>query len=65
MSFACIKEGKECHILNFKVYLVVNHFDDIYVKYNLSKSNHPNKSWPFQNCEKYYLLTFSIIAGSS
>ena len=32
MSFACIKEGKECHILNFKVYVFVNHFYDIYVK---------------------------------
>ena len=66
MSFACIKEGKEFHILNFKVYVFVNHFYDIYViKSNISKYNHPNKSWDFQNCEKYYLLTFSIIAGSS
>ena len=52
MSDACIKEGKECNILNLKIYFFVNHFHDIYVKYNLSKSNHPNKSWAFQNCEK-------------
>ena len=31
MSFACIKEGKEYNVLNFKIYGFVNHFYDIYV----------------------------------
>ena len=64
-SFAYIKEGKKYTILICKGYVFEIHFVWYLGTINLSKFNHPNKSWDLQNCEKYYLLTFSIIACSS